>query len=140
VLRNESVVCRKDGRKFYVAGVDSDVEDPSINGGRPPQDADRALAGCGEDAPVILLAHEPDIFARLAPRVGVQLSGHMHAGQVRFGRMTPAALPSRYGTRYLHGLIEEQGTPLIVSAGLGYSRLPVRIGAPPEIVLVEAQI
>jgi predicted MPP superfamily phosphohydrolase len=39
--------------------------------------------------------------------------------------------------RYAHGHVEERGRHLVVSGGLGYSVLPVRLGVPPEITLVE---
>lgn len=46
-------------------------------------------------------------------------------------------VPSNYGNRYAYGHIVEEGRHLVVSAGLGTSGLPLRFGAPPEIVLVE---
>jgi predicted MPP superfamily phosphohydrolase len=72
----------------------------------------------------------------LDARVSLTLAGHMHAGQIRVCGYSPY-LPSRFGTRYLYGHIVEQGRRMIVSGGLGCSRLPIRLGAPPEIVIVE---
>ena len=46
-------------------------------------------------------------------------------------------VPSKFGNRYVYGHIVEGGRNLIVSGGLGCSGLPVRFGAPPEIVIVE---
>jgi hypothetical protein len=46
-------------------------------------------------------------------------------------------IPSVYGQRYAYGHVVEGGRHLIVSGGLGVSRLPVRFGVPPEIVLLE---
>ena len=40
-------------------------------------------------APVILLAHEPDVAIRVPPRVALQLSGHTHGGQVRLLGWSP---------------------------------------------------
>ncbi|MEO9169078.1 MAG: metallophosphoesterase, partial [Aestuariivirga sp.] len=45
--------------------------------------------------------------------------------------------PSAYGRRYLYGHIVESEKHLIVSGGLGCSTLPIRIGSPPEINLLE---
>ena len=91
------------------------------------------LAQVTDDAPVILMAHEPDIFPRVPDRVALTLSGHTHGGQVRLLGYSPM-VPSRYGKRYAYGHIVEDGRNLIVSGGLGCSVLPVRFGSPPEIV------
>jgi len=86
-----------------------------------------------DDAPAILLAHEPDVFATAPARFALTLSGHTHGGQVKILGRTPV-VPSRYGNRYVHGYIVEDDRHLIVSGGLGVSLLPVRIGVPPEVV------
>jgi predicted MPP superfamily phosphohydrolase len=36
------------------------------------------------DDPVVLLAHEPDIFPRVPARVALTLAGHTHGGQIRY--------------------------------------------------------
>ena len=46
-------------------------------------------------------------------------------------------VPSRYGNRYAYGHVVEEDRHLIVSGGLGCSILPVRLGVPPEIVMVD---
>ena len=95
------------------------------------------LAMITDDAPLILMAHEPDIFARAPARIALTVSGHTHGGQVRLFGWSPV-VPSRYGNRYAYGHIVENGRNLIVSAGLGVSsKMPLRLGAPPEIVLIE---
>ena len=94
------------------------------------------LAKVTDDAPVVLLAHEPDIFPAVSDRVAVTLSGHTHGGQVRILGYAPF-VPSRYGDRYAYGHVAENGRNLIVSGGLGCSSVPLRIGSPPELVLVE---
>jgi predicted MPP superfamily phosphohydrolase len=101
---------------------------------------DRALRDVSPNGPVILLAHEPDIFAlNLDPRVVLTLSGHTHGGQIRILGWSPW-IPSRYGLRYAYGHIVERGRDLVVSAGLGSHFLaghPIRLGSPPEIVIVD---
>lgn len=94
------------------------------------------LAQVKDDAPVILLAHEPDIFPTVPDRVCLTLSGHTHGGQVRIFGYSPV-VPSLYGNRYAYGHIVEDGRHLCVSGGLGCSGLPVRFGSPPEIMVVD---
>ncbi len=89
-----------------------------------------------DDAPVVLMAHEPDIFPQVPERVALTIAGHTHGGQVRLLGYTPV-VPSRYGSRYAYGHIVEGGRNLLVSAGLGCSGVPIRFGAPPEIVIAE---
>ncbi len=116
----------------WIAGLDSQW---AFGVERGAHDLAAVLAAVTDDAPVILLAHEPDIFATLPPRFALTLAGHTHGGQVRvLGRSL--IVPSRYGERYRHGLVTEQGRRLIVSAGLGTTSLPIRFGVPPEILLI----
>jgi predicted MPP superfamily phosphohydrolase len=89
-----------------------------------------------DDAPVLLLAHEPDVFPEVPARIALTLSGHTHGGQVRLFGYAPV-VPSRYGNRYVYGHVVEEGRHLVVSGGLGCSTVPVRLGMPPEIVLVD---
>jgi predicted MPP superfamily phosphohydrolase len=137
VLENTAVRLRHDGRHFWLAGLGSMW---AFGGGlgrwRGIDDLSRTLTALADDAPAILLAHEPDIFPRVPARVALTLSGHTHGGQVRLPGV-PLRIPSNYGDRYAYGHIVEGGRHLIVSAGLGTSGYPIRFGAPPEIVLVE---
>jgi hypothetical protein len=81
---------------------------------------------------VILLAHEPDIAARVPRRVALQLSGHTHGGQVRLVGWAPLT-PSGRKLNYGHA---RMNCDIVVSGGLGCSLMPFRLGAPPEIVMV----
>jgi len=94
------------------------------------------LAKVTDDAPVILLAHEPDIFPQVPDRVALTLSGHTHGGQVRVLGWSPV-VPSRYRNRFAYGHLSEGERSIIVSGGLGCSIMPVRFGVPPEIVTVD---
>ena len=98
-------------------------------------DLGAVLAQTRGEAPAVLLAHEPDLFPRVPPRLALTLSGHTHGGQVRLFGHSPV-VPSRYGNRYAYGLVEEDGRRLIVSGGLGCSIVPLRFGVPPELTLV----
>lgn len=99
-------------------------------------DLPATLAQITDEAPAILLAHEPDIFNGLTDRFALTLSGHTHGGQVRLFGWSPM-VPSRFGNRYAYGHVREEGRDLVVSGGLGCSVLPVRFGVVPEITVVE---
>lgn len=86
--------------------------------------------------PAILLTHNPDVFPMIPADYDLVLAGHTHGGQIRLPLIGPLSTASAYGSRFVHGLIEEQSRRMIVSAGLGTSILPFRLGVPPEIVLI----
>jgi len=88
------------------------------------------------DGTKILVAHAPDSFSRLPANVPLMLAGHTHCGQIVLPLLGPIATGSRYGTRYMCGIVHKPGNTLIVTAGLGTSRLPIRLGAPPDVWLI----
>ncbi|HET8755773.1 MAG TPA: metallophosphoesterase [Solirubrobacteraceae bacterium] len=94
------------------------------------------LAQVPNDAPTILLAHDPDVFPFVPHRVALTLSGHTHGGQVAIPVLRRPAIPSYYGERYARGHVVEDGRHLYISSGLGTSGLPIRFLAPPEIVIL----
>jgi predicted MPP superfamily phosphohydrolase len=114
--------------ELYVAGL------ADLRLRRP--DLPTALAGVPPGAPVILLAHDPDVFPFVGERVSLTVSGHLHGGQVAIPVARRPAVPSRYGERYVRGHVVEEGRHLYVSSGLGTSGLPVRFLAPPEVVVL----
>lgn len=125
---------------FWLAGLDSQSAFQVLRGHRRDWTGKADLAGTmaqvTDDAPVLLMAHEPDIFVQVPDRVALTLSGHTHGGQVRFGPWAPV-VPSQYGDRFAYGWVREGQRDLVVSGGLGCSVLPVRFGVPPEITVVD---
>ncbi len=145
VLENSAIRLRKDDSAFWLAGLGDQWAlfpgrgrglDRSWRDFRGVDDLPGTLAKVTDDAPVLLMAHEPDIFPQVPERVSLTVSGHTHGGQVQILGYAPI-VPSRYGRRYVYGLVVEDGRSLIVSGGIGCSGLPVRLGRPPEIVLIE---
>lgn len=92
-----------------------------------------ALSGVTDDAPVVLLTHNPDLFPQVPARVALTLAGHTHGGQVRFPFFGAPVVPSAFGSRFAGGHVVEEGRHLFVSTGLGTSILPVRFRVPPTI-------
>ena len=140
VYENDAVRLTKNGRPFWLAGLGDQLAFWPTRRHYPGQrvgidDLTATLRKTKEGEPVILLAHEPDILPRVPERVALVLSGHTHGGQVRLFGWSPI-VPSRYGNRFAYGHVREQ-CDLIVSGGLGCSIVPVRLGVPPEIVLVK---
>jgi uncharacterized protein len=149
VLENDAVRFENGGSPFWIAGLCDQMALIARRDVWPRfqgiDDLPGTLAKVTDSAPVILLAHEPDIFPRVPGRVSLTLSGHTHGGQIRLFGYSPV-VPSRYGNRYAYGHISETGTDaagvnaaarhLVVSGGLGCSVMPIRAGVPPEITVV----
>src|SRR3954464_11622307 len=139
VYENEVVRLAKDGRGFWLAGLGDQLAFLPARRFRSTgrfgaDDLTATLAKVTDDAPIILLAHEPNIAPRVPARVALQLSGHTHGGQVRLLGWAPAVLrdPS---LPLAHRPIRPK-IPAIISGGLGCSIMPLRVGVPPEIVEV----
>ena len=132
VLENRAVALSLGGHRFWIAGLGDQMArlGPPITG---VDDLPALTAQIPADEPALLLAHEPDIFPQVGDSYAVTLSGHTHAGQIKIVGRTPV-VPSRFGSRYVYGHVVENGRHLIVSAGLGTSMVPVRLGTRPEIV------
>jgi uncharacterized protein len=139
VYENDAARLSKAGRSFWVAGLGDQLAYFPAQRFRKVKrigvdDLAATLGKVTDDAPVILLAHEPDVAMRVPARVALQLSGHTHGGQVRLFGWSPV-VPSRYGNRLAYGHIRTK-CDVVVSGGLGCSVMPFRLGVPPEIVLV----
>ncbi|WP_248311552.1 metallophosphoesterase [Bosea sp. ASV33] len=139
VLNNRAVRIETAGAPLWLGGLGDQVAFDT-EGSRHPGGADdlpALLRQIPDDGnPAIIMAHEPDIFVQVPDRIALTLSGHTHGGQLRFFGYSPF-VPSRYGNRFAYGQVREKGRDLIVSGGLGTSRIPMRLGVPPEILLVE---
>jgi uncharacterized protein len=137
VLENDAVLIGEKGRQFWLAGL-GDQEAFRLGPSRfmGVDDLPLTMSKIKTDDPVLLLAHEPDIFPKVPERVALTLSGHTHGGQIRVPLVWPAFVPSRYGARYAYGHIVEDNRHLIVSGGLGTSVVPARFGVPPEVLQI----
>lgn len=129
VLENDAIAFDAPGGRLHVAGL-ADVRYRRLN-------VARALAGVPAHEPVIALAHDPDVFPFVPARVALTVSGHTHGGQVAIPYARRPFVPSRHGERFARGHIVEHGRHLVVGAGLGTSGLPIRLLAPPELLVLE---
>lgn len=102
-----------------------------------PQRIGQTMAQVPENTTVIALTHNPDIFPNVPSRVQLLLAGHTHGAQVHLPLIGYAVEPSnRYGERYARGHVYENGHHLFITTGIGTSIVPVRVGVPPEVVLL----
>lgn len=127
-LTNRGAWLERAGYRVRLAGVDD------LWTGRANVSA--ALEGATAEDACVLVSHNPDLAETLTDeRVGVMLSGHTHGGQVVFPGGSAPFVPSRYGQKYLKGLVRAPHTSVFVSRGLGCSGVPVRYASRPELTL-----
>lgn len=101
------------------------------------QDLRLALGDAGERDAVLLLSHNPDFVETIRdPRVGLVLSGHTHGGQVIVPGFGAPIVPSRYGQKYLYGLVQGPCARVFVTRGVGTISPPVRLLCRPEVALI----
>jgi len=111
------------------------VDDPTVLrfGQRGTTDERPALAALPPECFSILLKHQPVIAPDGAPRADLQLSGHVHQGQIfPFNFLVRLVYPRPTGLSTLPG-----GGQLYVSRGTGTWGPPMRVLAPGEITLIE---
>jgi predicted MPP superfamily phosphohydrolase len=128
VLENETARIEARGSSFWLLGLaDLWTRTPRIQ---------PTIATVPEGAPIIALAHNPDIFPQLPERVPLFLAGHTHGGQVRLPLIGTVVHTTNFGDHYEAGHVFENGHHLFVTTGIGTSIIAVRFGVPPEIVLL----
>ncbi len=135
VMENRALRIEGGAAPFWLLGLGDQLAFPRRGFGGV-DDLPGTLAQITDDAPAILLAHEPDIFPLVPERIALTLSGHTHGGQVRLFGHSPV-VPSRFGNRYAYGHVREGRRDIVISGGLGCSILPIRFGVPPEITVIE---
>lgn len=87
---------------------------------------------------VVLLTHTPDYVEDVdVTNTDLALAGHTHGGQITLFGLYAPGINSRYGQRFRTGRQENsKGIPVIITNGLGTSRMKLRLFAPSEVVLI----
>jgi hypothetical protein len=128
-LTNAGRWLERNGDRLRLAGIDD------LWYGRP--DLGTALGDATESDACVLICHNPDFLEKLTDRrVGLVLAGHMHGGQIVVPGLGYHRLPSKYGAKYVQGLVKTPYSQVFVSRGLGTVGLPIRFNCRPEIVLL----
>lgn len=129
-LRGEARTLRFGGAAINFAGVDyQKFGAPYLKG------AEQLLA---PGVVNILLSHNPDVFPVAAAQgYDLTIAGHTHGGQVDVEILNQHWNVARYFTPYVLGLYSAGKSSVYVSSGLGTIGVPVRLGAPPEVSLLQ---
>lgn len=129
VLRNRRVVIGDAGGSFDLLGV----EDLGSRWGTGDYDLQKAAEGRDPERASVLLAHQPaNLETVCAEGIGLQLSGHTHGGQIFPATVIGSMI---WGGRNA-GLSKYENTWQFTSRGCGFVGVPMRVGAPPEVVKI----
>lgn len=140
VLQNEAVALPaasgRSGSPLYVVGIGA--VRPGV------ADPEAALSEVPEGAARIVFMHNPKAFRAIPPHgAPLAVAGHTHCGQI--------AMPGLPNWSYVNLLLGEDvvadgfappdygaaGNRLFVTCGIGFSIIPARINAPPQIAFFE---
>lgn len=126
LLRGEVVPA---GEVLTLVGVD----DPALRGREAGLPEAALLDKVPKDRFTILLKHRPKVEESSKGRFDLQLSGHVHKGQIfPFNLVTHLVYPAPLGLSDA-GL----GSRLYVSRGTGTWGPPIRVFAPPEVTIID---
>ncbi|MHB8127839.1 MAG: metallophosphoesterase [Mobilitalea sp.] len=86
----------------------------------------------------ILLSHRPDLIEIYASnKIDLAFTGHAHGGQFRLPLIGGLGAPDQgFFPKYTSGTYTMNDTTMVVSRGLGKSKIPIRIFNRPEIIIV----
>jgi len=136
LLLNQSVILTRDSSKIAIIGVE--------NWGKPPfpkyGNLQKALEGVDTSLFKILLSHDPTHWeAEVIDKtnIGLTLSGHTHAMQIGIDIGNFRWSPIKYRYKKWAGMYQHNNQYLYVNIGLGFIGFPGRVGAPPEITVIE---
>jgi hypothetical protein len=92
----------------------------------------------------ILISHNPDAIISEKIKTHLKdfdiiLSGHTHGGQIRIPFIGSLLTSSIYWRKFDYGLFRHKTnkTKMIVSSGLGYTGIKLRIACRPEIIIID---
>lgn len=114
---------------FIVAGIDNEKRD----------DQSKILPeGLPQDLPLIILSHSSVVYYAVDDTTdALMLSGDTHGGQILLPRLFWQLSGLKPDPLHMYGLFRDGRKTLYVTSGVGTSEVPIRLGVPPEIAVLE---
>jgi len=140
ILRQERASIQSHGEVLNLIGVD--YQQRRFSRDHDGHLVDRYLEGSEKlvmpDMVNILLSHNPNSFDRAAELgIDLTLAGHSHGGQLALSFINRGLALVYPETPYVSGWYEKPGGQLYVNRGIGTTGPPIRLGARPEITVLE---
>ncbi|MGB9696589.1 MAG: metallophosphoesterase [Ignavibacteria bacterium] len=118
---------------FYLIGRED--KEKSRFTGQPRKKLTDLLRDVDKSLPLILIDHQPsEIEEVVKNKIDLQISGHTHNGQ-----FFPINLIVKLIYEFPYGYHKKQNTQFFISTGAGTWGPPIRIMAPPEVVLLKVK-
>jgi len=136
LLLNEHVEILRGKDKIALVGVENWGKAPLSTYGN----LKKALHGIDYKEIKLLLTHDPSHWdAEVVGKENIVLtmSGHTHAAQMGYVFKNKKLSPSSWVFKQWDGLYRKGEQYLYVNRGIGFVGMPMRIGVPPEITLIE---
>jgi predicted MPP superfamily phosphohydrolase len=130
MLINEAVEIQRGNQSIWLAGIDDPFDYKC-------DDLPGTLQTVPANAFKILLAHTPELYESASELdVNLYLSGHTHAGQIRFPLVGSIRNNVDCPSAYAYGHWQYRQMHGYTSAGVGCSSLPIRFNCPPELTMI----
>jgi uncharacterized protein len=136
ILSNDAVAFERNGDTAWIAGLAPDLDQRSI------ADQEFIVATAGGPVTPILLTHSPMYAARASSgRHAAVIAGNAFCGSVevpgtpRLSWYENEALPGM-SIPEVERLYRIRNNTLFITCGIGYSFIPIRLGAPPEVAMI----
>lgn len=140
IFHNEYIKIHRNNDFISLIGID----DPGLGDqdNTEPEFTEKYLKEALKEVPndeyKILLAHRPEYFSfYIENNIDLVLAGHTHGGQVRLPFIGSILVHHQpLFPKLSKGRFHEKNTTMIISGGLGTSRLPIRTFNLPEVVII----
>ncbi len=129
ILEGEAITLERQEESIRLLGVADSTFGETV---------DSQLEGLEEEGYTLLLSHRPELFDTYCSHgISLVLTGHAHGGQFRLPFLGGVLVPNQgFFPEYDAGLFTRGDTAMYISRGLGNSIFPLRLGNPPELVLI----
>lgn len=141
VLDDESVFIYRGGDSIAITGISfsQELQEKRHSSHLPDIGITDAYNGLNSNTFNITISHIPQLWEQIIELgiADITLSGHIHAMQIKLPIGQRGISPSQIKHKWWSGLYEESGRWLYINDGIGCAMWPMRIGARPEITVIE---
>lgn len=141
VLDDESAFIYRGGDSIAITGISfsQELQEKRHASHLPDIGITDAYNGLNSNTFNITISHIPQLWEQIIELgiADITLSGHIHAMQIKLPIGQRGISPSQIKHKWWSGLYEESGRWLYINDGIGCAMWPMRIGARPEITVIE---
>lgn len=141
VLDDESAFIYRGGDSIAITGISfsQELQEKRHSSHLPDIGITDAYNGLNSNIFNITISHIPQLWGQIIELgiADITLSGHIHAMQIKLPIGQRGISPSQIKHKWWSGLYGESGRWLYINDGIGCAMWPMRIGARPEITVIE---